>query len=95
MEFVWRPFEDSLGNSSQIFTHAMYNTYFSPPGLGWDTLDGGDPFVDDPYLETFNADYLCNKLSNYLVEMKQSYRTNHLMIPMGADFNYQDAKMDF
>ena len=73
----------------------MYNHYSPPPGFAWDTLASDDPFVDDPFLETFNADQKSEDLYNYLLGMRDSYRTNHLLIPFGDDFNYQDAKMDF
>ena len=37
MEFVWRPFWDSLGTRAQIFTHVLYNHYGPPPNFDFDT----------------------------------------------------------
>lgn len=88
MEFVWRPFYNHLGNSTQIFTHVSYNQYSAPPGFDFDTRAKEDPFVDDPFLETFNADSMCIKLLKYLEEMRSHYRTNHLFVLMGDDFEY-------
>jgi hypothetical protein len=39
MEFVWRPMYDTLGDSVQIFSSALYAMYWAPPGFGFDTLD--------------------------------------------------------
>lgn len=40
MEFIWRPFAESLGPRAELFTHAMYNHYSSPPGFSIDPLVG-------------------------------------------------------
>jgi hypothetical protein len=56
MEWIQRPFYDSLGSRPQIFTHALYNHYSAPPGFSFDVRSNDDPFVDDPTLETYNAD---------------------------------------
>lgn len=86
---------DSLGESTQILTHALYHHYSAPPGLDWDTRGSDDPFVNDKTLSTFNADEKCDNLKDWLREMSTHYRTNHLMITMGDDFNYQNARMNF
>lgn len=95
MEFVWRPFYDTLGTRSQIFTHVLYNHYSAPPNLGFDITNNNDPFVDDPSLETFNADYLSEQMHDWVLHMIDHYRTNHIFITMGDDFNYMNAKMYF
>ena len=56
MEFVWRPFYDSLGSRSQIFSHSLYNHYSAPPGFSFDARSNDDPIVDDPNLETYNVE---------------------------------------
>ena len=38
MEWVWRPMWETLGESAQIFTHALYHHYSAPPGFDFDTL---------------------------------------------------------
>jgi hypothetical protein len=55
MQFLWRPFFDHLGKSSQIFTHVMYDHYSSPLGFRYDELSNDDPVISDPNMETFNA----------------------------------------
>jgi hypothetical protein len=95
MEFIWRPFYDSLGNRSQIFTHVLYNHYSAPTNLGFDITNGNDPFIDNENLETFNADNLANQMNDWVLHMAQHYRTNHLFVPFGDDFNFMNAKMYF
>lgn len=55
MEWVWRPSWDSIGESAQIFTHALYHHYSAPSGFDFDTLSNDQPFIIDENLETFNA----------------------------------------
>lgn len=47
MEFVWRPMWETLGQSTEIFTHSLYNNYGSPTGFNWDDLGDDDPFIID------------------------------------------------
>jgi len=50
MEWVWEPFSQNRGNSSQIFAHAMFEQYFSPTEFCWEPNNCGyyaDPIVDD------------------------------------------------
>jgi lysosomal alpha-mannosidase len=55
MEFVWRSNPQSLGNSTQIFTHAMYNHYSSPDNMHWDMGEGDDFWINTKN-EDFNGD---------------------------------------
>jgi len=97
MEFLWRPFFKHLGKSSQILAHTMLD-YCSPNYFGFDPLDFDNmngPFEDDPDLETFNADWKSNLFIQVVTNMSASYRTNHLLVPMGCDFQFQNAKQNF
>lgn len=49
MQWVWRPFFDHLGKSSQIFTYNLYDHYCWPGDFD------DDPVIDDESLESFNA----------------------------------------
>jgi hypothetical protein len=55
MEFIWRPNSKSLGNDTQILTHALYAHYSAPAGFGFDESQG-DPFWHSAHDEDFNAD---------------------------------------
>jgi hypothetical protein len=95
MEWVWRPFYDSLGSRTQIFTHALYHHYSAPDGFCFDVRCNDDPFVDDETLETYNADKKVEDFYNWIMHQKEHYKTNHLFITMGDDFAYMNAKMYF
>ena len=72
--------------------------YWSPDHLGFDILDNDDvneAFVDDKDLTTFNADIATDSLMSQLIEMKKIYKTNHLMVPIGGDFNYGNAHQNY
>jgi len=56
MEWVWRPFNKSLGSRAEIFTHMMYNHYSSPPSFSFWENSKDEAIVDDPRLETYNID---------------------------------------
>lgn len=57
MEFLWRPFKDSLGKRADILAHAFEESYFAPTGFDVDQ-DGGnaDPIVVNPKLSTYNKE---------------------------------------
>jgi hypothetical protein len=46
-------------------------------------------------LDTYNADAKSDKFYDWVIHMKDHYRSNHLFITMGDDFNYMNAKMYF
>lgn len=95
MEWVWRPFYDHLGKRTQIFTHTLFNHYSAPPGFCFDTNCDDDPFVTDPNLETYNAPEKGLEFFAWIQHMSLHYKTNHLFITMGDDFNYQNARQNF
>ena len=39
MEFVWRPMHSTLGDSAQIFAHALFDSTKSPPSLNFESID--------------------------------------------------------
>lgn len=96
MQFVWRPFFDHLGQSTQIFTSAMYDHYCYPVGFAVDDkFHGDDPTVIDEKLETFNGDLKVGYLMDYINHQRDHYQGNHVMVTMGCDFTYQNAKLNF
>jgi hypothetical protein len=67
MEFVWRPMFDSLGDSVQIFSSALYAMYWAPPNFGFDTLDTDDPFIVDQKLTTYNAPAKAQEFHEWII----------------------------
>lgn len=91
MEFLWRPQFDHLGTKAQIYANLLYIGYSSPPFIKWDTDNTNDDFVDDPALESFNADEICEFIYLFLKTQTLFYRSTHLLLPLGGDFSMQDA----
>ena len=97
MQWVWRPMEQSLGDSVEIFTHTMQTMYEWPDGYWYDERDWGDksPVISDPSLSTFNADKKSKSLRDFILDKSGHYLGNHLMIPWGGDFMYANAHLTY
>ena len=55
LEFIWRPFVDSLGARAEIFSHMMYNHYKSPPTFWFD-----ENWRDPPIIKMVNSYFMFN-----------------------------------
>lgn len=95
MEMVWQGSPNNLGPSSDLFSGVLYHGYNPPPGFCWDTLCTDDPIMDDEDMEGYNADQKTQDFLNYTKYQSIAYATDHLMMTMGSDFNYQNAHMWF
>ncbi|XP_056018882.1 lysosomal alpha-mannosidase-like isoform X2 [Ostrea edulis] len=95
MEMVWQGSPSNLGPSSDLFSGVLYHGYNPPPGFCWDTLCSDDPIMDDKNMEDYNADLVTQKFLNYTKYQALAYATEHIMMTMGSDFNYQNAHMWF
>ena len=95
MEYLWRPFNKSLGGRAEIFTHFTYQHYDSPQGFSYKDAATDEPVVDDPLLETFNVDERSEKLREYILHMSQHYRTDHLFVLFGDDFAFANSNRYF
>ncbi|XP_066147908.1 lysosomal alpha-mannosidase-like [Euwallacea fornicatus] len=93
-EMVWRA-SSSLGESSDIFTGILYNTYGPPPGFCFDLLCTDEPFIDDKKSFEYNVDRKVDEFIEYLDNATQVYVTDNILITMGEDFHYQDAEVWF
>ncbi|XP_039762685.1 lysosomal alpha-mannosidase-like isoform X1 [Pararge aegeria] len=92
MEMIWRG-DDNLGNSSDLFTGVLFNTYSPPPGFCFDVLCDDEPIIDDPDSPMFNVDARIVKFLAYVTKQALYYRTNNVILTMGGDFTYQNADM--
>lgn len=72
------------------------NTYYPPKYFGFDD-DGRDEgvFVNDTTMSSFNADWKSEWFVNYVTELSTHFRTKNLMIPMGGDFRFINAHLNF
>ena len=70
--------------------------YWSPAPLSVDERDiWCDPTVNDPRLETYNADANSETFYNMILDMKEHYRGNHMFIPLGEDFAWSNASLNW
>ena len=94
MEMMWKASE-SLGKSSWLFTGALFNGYGPPKGFCFDENCGDEPIMDDPKLQDYNKDQKVLDFIKAAENWGQHYATNHILMPMGEDFNYNNAKVWF
>ena len=91
MEMIWRG-SHSLGKNAELFTGVLYNRYSPPPGFCFDQGCNNPPIQDDKNLKGYNADERVNTFMNLVMTQASSYRTNNVMLTMGNDFNYENAR---
>ncbi|KAF5294473.1 hypothetical protein FQR65_LT01599 [Abscondita terminalis] len=94
MEMIWRSSEN-LGNSSDIFTGFLYNTYSPPPGFCFDILCSDEPIIDDKKSPDYNVPKRVSDFLKYVEDMAKSYTSHNVLVTMGEDFTYQDAHLWF
>ncbi|KAF8787519.1 Lysosomal alpha-mannosidase like protein [Argiope bruennichi] len=80
MEHVWKG-SPNLGARADLFTGALPNSYSPPPGFCFDLLCD-----DPPIMGKTISDFI--KIAE---DQAKSYATNHIVMTMGNDFNYQSA----
>ena len=94
MEMVWRG-SASLGKETDIFTGVLYYHYNPPPGFCYDQLCADPPIQDDPRLYDMNVKERVEKFINVSCTQASHYRTSHIMLTMGSDFQYENANAWF
>ena len=90
MELTWRG-SQSLGEATEIFTGVLYNGYGPPRSFCFDILCGDPPMQDDPKLFDFNVKERVELFINSSCEQALHYKSGHIMLTMGSDFQYQNA----
>ncbi|XP_017099033.2 lysosomal alpha-mannosidase-like [Drosophila bipectinata] len=92
MEMIWHASE-SLSDL-KLFTGLTYRHYSSPDGFCFDVNCGDEPIIDgksyDNNVKTRIDDFL-----SYASKVAAAFRSNHIMITMGGDFQYEDAAHNF
>lgn len=93
LEMLWYGSESQPDIAS--FTDITFNGYWMPDGFCWDLGCTDDPIIDDASSPMFNVP---QRLADFLAAIQpQAACTlgNHIMVTMGADFNYQQADSFF
>ncbi|KAF4094455.1 hypothetical protein AMELA_G00015200 [Ameiurus melas] len=91
MEMVWRASESLEPPSADLFTGVLPNGYNPPDGFCWDQSCSDAPVQDDPDLEDYNVDQLVDTFINLSGIQAEKYKTNHIIMTMGSDFQYENA----
>ncbi|EPY83529.1 Lysosomal alpha-mannosidase precursor isoform 2-like protein [Camelus ferus] len=95
MEQVWRASASLKPPAADLFTSVLPNIYNPPEKLCWDVLCADTPFVEDPSSPEYNAKELVQYFLQLATTQSQSYCTNHIVMTMGSDFQYENANMWF
>ncbi|XP_076348984.1 lysosomal alpha-mannosidase-like [Tachypleus tridentatus] len=90
MEMVWKA-SDNLGPVADLFTGILPNTYYPPSGFCYDILCDNIPIMDDTRLHDYNVEERVDKFIKIAKDQAGLYQTNHLIMTMGGDFQYQSA----
>ncbi|XP_017057316.2 LOW QUALITY PROTEIN: lysosomal alpha-mannosidase [Drosophila ficusphila] len=92
MEMIWDASESMSGVN--LFSGMLYNFYSDTPGFCFDILCTDEPIIDGDSEEN-NVEERVDHFITYAKNMSEHYLTNHIMVPMGGDFQYEDAKVNY
>ncbi|XP_068153638.1 lysosomal alpha-mannosidase-like [Drosophila tropicalis] len=93
LEMVWEASE-SLNDEAKLFTGLLYTYYWETPGFCFDVHCSDDPIIDGDSYDN-NVKSRVDDFIAYAKKVAAFFRTNHIMIPMGGDFQYEDAEVNF
>ncbi|KAH8324897.1 hypothetical protein KR074_011408 [Drosophila pseudoananassae] len=91
LEMVW---DASESLDIKLFTGLLYTFYWDTPGFCFDVHCSDDPIIDGDSYDN-NVQSRVDAFIAYAAEVAEKFRTNHIMIPMGGDFHYEDAEVNF
>ncbi|XP_037710586.1 lysosomal alpha-mannosidase [Drosophila subpulchrella] len=92
MEMIWDASESMSGVN--LFSGMLYNFYSDTPGFCFDILCTDEPIIDGDSEENNVLDRVDDFIT-YAKNMSEVYITNHIMVPMGGDFQYEDARVNY
>ncbi|XP_026842967.1 lysosomal alpha-mannosidase [Drosophila persimilis] len=92
LEMVWDASE-SL-SEVKLFTGLLYNHYWDTPGFCFDVHCNDDPIIDGDSYDN-NVKSRVDDFIAFAAKVAANFRTTHIMIPMGGDFQYEDAEVNF
>lgn len=90
MEMIWSG-SDDLGSRSNLFTGVLPQSYETPKGFCFDTECNESPIVDDPQSSEYNVGEKVTLFASTMMFYSLIYRTNHVIVTMGGDFQYQNS----
>lgn len=99
LEYVWQP-SPSLGRSSTLFAHILDHHYCSPPATSnfeYGYYGSGDVVVPHSIVPSTpdNVQKFADEIYFTAMSRAPYFRTPHVLIPQGCDFQFQNAMMQF
>lgn len=91
MEMIWRGSDDLEAPAADLFTGVLPNGYNPPEGFCWDQLCADPPIMDNPQMEDNNVDAVLKLFLKTVNTQASKYRSNHIVMTMGSDFQYENA----
>ncbi|KAH0629645.1 hypothetical protein JD844_011874 [Phrynosoma platyrhinos] len=98
MEQLWRGSGSLSPPVADLFTGVLPNGYNPPMALCWDQICSDNPIVDDDSEENNVESIVAYFLGTATAQVRASvmghaknYRTNHIVMTMGSDFQYENA----
>ncbi|XP_070774105.1 lysosomal alpha-mannosidase [Enoplosus armatus] len=92
-ELLWRASDSLTPPMADLFTGILPNGYNPPEGFCWDQSCDDPPIRDDPDLEDYNVDDVVKRFLTVAYSQAMVYKTNHLIMTMGSDFQYENANL--
>ncbi|KAM9792306.1 lysosomal alpha-mannosidase [Neosynchiropus ocellatus] len=92
-ELLWRASDSLTPPTADLFTGILPNGYNPPNGFCWDQSCDDPPIRDDPDLEDYNVDDVVKQFLAIASKQAQEYKTNHIIMTMGSDFQYENANL--
>uniref|UniRef100_A0A665VZF2 Alpha-mannosidase n=1 Tax=Echeneis naucrates TaxID=173247 RepID=A0A665VZF2_ECHNA len=90
-ELLWRASDSLPPPTADLFTGILPNGYNPPEGFCWDQSCDDPPIRDDPDLEDYNVNDVVSRFLG--IAKAQVRRTNHIIMTMGSDFQYENANL--
>ncbi|XP_033115581.1 lysosomal alpha-mannosidase-like [Anneissia japonica] len=95
MEGVWKS-SVNLGSAADMFFGTLYGPLYGPPhGFCFDQGCHDQPIQDDKNLFDYNVDQRVKDFVAAVQDQASHYKTNHIMMTMGSDFQYENANAWF
>ncbi|CAN9510730.1 unnamed protein product [Ophioblennius macclurei] len=92
-ELLWRASDSLAPPLADLFTGILPNGYNPPEGFCWDQSCNDPPIQDDPDLEDYNVNDVVQRFLNIAHSQSEVYKTNHIIMTMGSDFQYENANL--
>ncbi|CAH8588328.1 unnamed protein product [Dicrocoelium dendriticum] len=95
LEVLWDTGTQPNGTAYGLFTSMLYDTYCYPPTFCFDDKCDDEPIMDDSELRLNNVDERVEQFLQYINKVRNAFSTNHILVPMGCDFTYENANVNF